>query len=105
MKKKIGVLFLLALLLVSAGGCKLEASRLWQANKSNQPELIKVMIYFTDNQTVIGYVDDLGMDKSSKIYTGGSSVNYLYDKEGKVTGCFNFQRVLYMKILRENEKN
>lgn len=103
MRHKIAATLLLAVLLL--GGCKFEPGNLLHRDQPEKPELVKVMIYFTDGQTLSGYVENLGVEGSSQIYTGGSSVNYLYDKDGKITGCFNYQRVLYMKILPENDKN
>lgn len=105
MRRRVVAGLLLIVLLLSLGGCKLETGKLFQADQERDTKLIKVMIYFTDGQTLTGYVENLGMEGSSKIYTGGSSVNYLYDPDGNITGCFNYQRVLYMKILPDNVKN
>jgi hypothetical protein len=62
------------------------------------------MIYFTDGKVFTGYVENLGVEESGKLFTGGSSVNNLYNQDGKIIGCFNYQHVLYMKILPDIEK-
>jgi hypothetical protein len=104
LRKKVTVILILALMLLTLGGCNLQPGQLLHSDQAQSPELVQVMIYFTDGQTLDAYVENLGMEGNSKIYTGGSSVNYLYNQNGKVIGCFNYQRVLYMKILPQNEK-
>jgi len=96
-RKLAAVLLLLGLLLVS--GCELDFGRLTKSVGEEGDKLIRVEIVFTDNQTLIGYVKDLAIDPDSKIYVGGSSTNYIYDAQGNIVGAYNYQRVLYMKIL------
>lgn len=68
-----------------------------------EEELIKVRIYFTDGVELSCYIKDLGIDKNAAVYVGGSSRNYIYDKDGKITGSYNYQRVLYIEILEETD--
>ncbi|HEX3011389.1 MAG TPA: hypothetical protein VHQ70_05025 [Syntrophomonadaceae bacterium] len=105
MKRRAAIALLLAVLLLAVGGCKMNFGRLYQPQQNDKAEMVKVIIYFTDGKELTGYVENLGMEGSSKIYTGGSSVNNVYDRSGKIIGCFNYQHVLYMKILPENENN
>lgn len=83
------------------GGCELDSQNILKPASSDKDELIKVEITFTDDQKLIGYVKSLGNQKDSVVYVGGSSLNYLYDSNGNITGSFNYQRVLYMKIITE----
>lgn len=103
---KIGAMVLMVLLITTSAGCKLDTSQLLHPDsKDKQVELIKVQINFTDGENIIGYVQNLGIGNNAKVYAGGTSVNYIYDRNGNVIGCFNYQRVLYMKILQENINN
>ncbi len=92
-----------ALLLVS--GCKFDIQKIVQpsSEKENAP-LIKVEIFFTDGERLETYVRSLGIDEEGKVYVGGSSLNYLYDSKGNVVGSYNYQRVLYIKILAEKDE-
>lgn len=88
--------------LLSSSGCSADFSK-WEMKKKSKPELIKVQIVFTDNQSLTGYIKSLGIEEDAKVYVGGASVNYLYDKNGNIIGSYNYQRVLYIKILPEKE--
>lgn len=92
-----------ALLLVS--GCNFDIQKIVQSSseKENTP-LIKVKIVFTDAETLETYVKSLGINESGKVYVGGSSLNYFYDSKGNVVGSYNYQRVLYIKVLPEQDK-
>lgn len=97
---KLGRMVAVVLLLgLVVSGCQFDPSRLTQSVREEEDKLIRVEIVFTDDQTLIGYVKDLAIDPDSKIYVGGSSTNYLYDAQGNIVGAYNYQRVLYMKIL------
>lgn len=104
MKIKRLLLTLTLILALFIGGCNLDGQDIWKPGGS-QDELIKVEITFTDGQNLTGYVKTLGIEKDAVIYVGGSSLNYLYDKSGNITGSFNYQRVLYMKIITEAQTN
>lgn len=103
MRKRLAATLLLTVLLLSLGGCKLDTAALLHPDQKGKSDMVRVMIYFPDGKTLTGYVENLGMAESSKVYTGGSSVNYFYDRNGKIIGCFNYHNVLYMKILPEKE--
>ena len=94
---------LLSFLLLS--GCNYNISELLGIPvQSRQDELIKAKIYFTDDQILDAYIKDLGIQQDGKVYVGGSSLNYLYDARGNIVGCYNYQRVLYIKIVPEANK-
>ncbi|MEN6462981.1 MAG: hypothetical protein ABFC94_16640 [Syntrophomonas sp.] len=94
--KKLVVVFVLMLLMLT-GGCKFDSGKLLQ--KDDKPQLIKVQICFTNGEKLTGYVESLGIEGSDKVYVGGLSLNYLYDKNGKIIGSYNYNGVLYIKIL------
>lgn len=94
---------IILLLVLIIGGCSFDTESLFKSSGNNKTELIKVEITFTDDQLLTGYVKNLGIEKGSVVYVGGSSLNYLYDKNGNIIGAFNYQRVLYMKIINETE--
>lgn len=101
-KKKLAGLIIL-LLLFGVMGCNIDLSNVI-SEKDTTADLIKVEINFTDDKTLVGYVKELGIEqKGGKVYVGGSSLNYLYNKDGHVIGVFNYQRVLYMKVITEEE--
>lgn len=96
------MLFLLVLISsLTVTGCNFDYQKLFQTEDIQQ-ELIKVELYFTDNQQMVAYIKGLGLDESEQVYVGGSSVKYLYDGDGNVIGAFNYQRLIYMKILTED---
>lgn len=102
-KRLVGLLILLLLVGV---GCSPQIKNITSLNQKNTvPDLIKVEIFFTDDKTLIGYVKELGIEQQKgKVYVGGSSLNYLYNKEGEIIGSYNYQRVLYIKLLSEEEQ-
>lgn len=108
MVKQRGFIYLVVTLalvcLLSMSGCNAGFSGL-DIPKKSKPELIKVRIVFTDDQSITAYVKSLGIEEHGKVYVGGSSLNYLYDKNGNIIGSYNYQRVLYIKILSEKEEN
>lgn len=91
---------LLILLSVAAVGCNFDISRiLGEEDTGAEAELIKVNIHFTDGEQLDAYIKDLGIEEDGKVYVGGSSLSYLYDVKGNIIGSYNYQRVLYIKII------
>lgn len=104
MKKQLMWLSLLLILSLFSIGCEqVDFTKLTLPANREQVHLIKVEIFFTDGATLIGYVKNLGIDEEGKVYVGGSSSNYLYDASGKILGAYNYQRVLYIKIIPEKQ--
>ncbi|WP_061213758.1 hypothetical protein [Syntrophomonas wolfei] len=95
---------LLILLLLFNSGCNFEGKRLFQSSSAPEEQLIKVRIVFTDDQELETYIKNLGIDEKGKVYVGGSSLSYFYDANGKVLGSYNYQRVLYIEIIPEKNK-
>ncbi len=96
---------LLLLFLLPLGGCSYDFSEiLGMPSGNNQPELIKAEIFFTDGQTLKTYIKDLGIQQDGKVYVGGSSLNYLYDARGNIVGSYNYQRVLFIKIISSQDE-
>ncbi|NLJ72273.1 MAG: hypothetical protein GX333_04585 [Syntrophomonadaceae bacterium] len=102
-KKYLSSLLIVSLLFVV--GCDNSLTNSISDKFEKKPlELIKVEITFTDDEALIGYVTALGIEQEKgRVYIGGSSLNYLYDKNGNIIGAYNYQRVLYMKIINEEE--
>jgi hypothetical protein len=102
--KPVMIFCLLVMLLLPTMGCKENVPEILGIhNKDEQVELIRVKIYFTDGQNLEAYIKDLGIDQEGKVYVGGSSLNYLYDKQGNIIGSYNYNRVLYIKIIPETD--
>lgn len=101
MPKNLKLFIIIALLLglLATAGCE-NYNQLWQKMQPEEPKLIKVEIHFTSDDNTIGYVKSLGVEEDGEIYVGGSSVNYIYDKKGKIVGSFNYARVEYIKIIK-----
>ena len=93
----------LVLLLMAAGlmvGCSLDLKSLTGKNEVPEPpQLLKVEIHFTDGEILRGYIRELGVSQEGTVYIGGSSASYLYDASGNVIGVYNYNRVLYMKLI------
>lgn len=90
----------LVIVLVLLGGCSFDYRSLTgKKEKTQPPQLMKVEIRFTDGVTLTGYVKELAVSEEGVVYVGGASANYLYDARGKVIGVFNYNQVLYMKII------
>ncbi len=103
--KKCMSMILLLLFLLPLGGCDYNFSEILGIPKgSDQPELIKAKIYFTDGQSLETYIKDLGIQQDGKVYVGGSSLNYLYDAKGNIVGSYNYQRVLFIKIVSSQDE-
>ncbi len=103
-KRRILGVVLLLLLVMFNSGCHFEGKKLFQSSPDTEKQLIKVQITFTDDQKLETYIKDLGIDEKGKVYIGGSSLNYFYDASGRVLGSYNYQRVLYIEIIPEKNK-
>ncbi|MEA1959993.1 MAG: hypothetical protein U9N81_01665 [Bacillota bacterium] len=102
-KTKYILLSLLVIAFMSClSGCQVDFKQMLQkADLQEEPQLIEVELTFTDDVMLVAYVKGLGIEEDGQVYIGGSSMNYLYDKDGNITGAFNYQRLIYMKILTE----
>jgi hypothetical protein len=80
-------------------GCNIDYKQLIPKGLSQDEQLIKVQIQFTDGKQTECFVKSLGLEKNAQVYTGGSSLNYIYDQDGKILGSFNYQHVIYMMLL------
>jgi hypothetical protein len=104
LKTKGLILSMVLILAIVISGCGLDIKQLPAFTRADtQDELIKVEIVFTDGQTLKTYVRSLGIDNQSRVFIGGSSVNYFYDQQGQILGSYNYQRVLYMRIVPEED--
>lgn len=101
-KKQMVAACLLILLSLTAVGCNFDIARiLGEEDTGVESDLIKVNIHFTDGESLDAYIKDLGIEEEGKVYVGGSSLSYLYDVKGNIIGSYNYQRVLYIKIIPE----
>jgi hypothetical protein len=98
-----GLLMLLLLAVLILSGCNYNYKQLF-TNQKPEEKLIKAEVHFSETDKMVGYVKSLGLEENAKIYVGGASLNYLYDKQGNIIGSFNYQRVMYIKILPEEER-
>lgn len=99
------VIVLLLLLLLPLGGCDYDFREILGIQSgSSETELFKVKIYFTDGESLESYIKDLGIHQEGKVYVGGSSLNYLYDAKGNIVGSYNYQRVLFIKVIPSPEE-
>ena len=96
---------LLLVTIIALSGCKLDTSKLIHPGKEKKEQLIKVEIVFTDGEKLVTYLKQLGLESDARVYVGGPSTNYYYDARGNVMGVFNYQRVLYIRLLPEGERN
>ena len=96
---------LLLVAIIALSGCKLDTSKLIHPSKEKKEQLIKVEIVFTDGEKLVTYLKQLGLESDARVYVGGPSTNYYYDARGNVMGVFNYQRVLYIRLLPEGERN
>ncbi|MGI5911216.1 MAG: hypothetical protein ACOX6E_01365 [Syntrophomonadaceae bacterium] len=101
MNKRLIFTCLLLIMVLTLSGCNFNLSNLVKP-QDNPDTFVKVEIVFTDGQSLITYLRDLGLEKNARIYVGGASTNNFYDSEGNIIGAFNYQRVLYIKILPES---
>ncbi|NLG31963.1 MAG: hypothetical protein GX550_00400 [Syntrophomonadaceae bacterium] len=104
MKTKGLILSMVLILAIVISGCEMDIKQLPGFTRADtQEELIKVDIVFTDGQSLRAYVRSLGINSQSRVFVGGSSVSYFYNQQGEILGSYNYQRVLYMKIVPEEE--
>lgn len=96
---------LLLITVIAFSGCKFDASEIIHSNQEKKEKLIKVEIVFTDGEKLVTYLKQLGLESDARVYVGGPSTNYYYDVRGNVMGAFNYQRVLYIRLLPEGESN
>lgn len=92
------------LLLLSLGlvGCDYDYRALLPGAQTEEVALIRVHIRFTDQAEISSaYVKSLGIDREAQVYSGGPSMNYLYDRDGNIIGSYNYQNVLYITVLPE----
>jgi hypothetical protein len=104
-RKRLIITCLLLIMVMVLSGCDVNARNLIDSSKDNKQELIKVEIVFTDGQKLVTHVKELGVDSNARVFVGGSSTNYFYDARGNVIGAFNYQRVLYMRVLPKSAGN
>lgn len=104
--RRLALLLTIILTALFLSGCQnFNIQQLLNQDLSSQPVLIKVRIHFDRGDTVDGYVYELGLEKSGKLYSGGSSLSYLYDAQGNVVGSINYQRVTYMEIVPPGDED
>ena len=102
MKRKALIMVSIILLLFLAAGCKVD----WKSvlpHEESKPELVKVEITFEGGKTLTGYLKDLQLEKDSVVFIGGVTSTNLYDARGNIVGVFNYNRVLFIKVLKEQK--
>lgn len=98
-RRKVILAILTIMLVFGTMGCGYNYRSLLPGAKTEEAALIKVNIRFNDEAEVECYVKSLGIDPEAQVYAGGPSLNYMYDQDGNVIGSYNYQNVLYMKVL------
>jgi hypothetical protein len=104
-KRQIVCTCLLLVTIIALSGCKIDTSKLIHPGKEKKEQLIKVEIVFTDGEKLLAYLKQLGLESDARVYVGGPSTNYYYDARGNILGAFNYQRVLYIRLLPEDSSN
>jgi hypothetical protein len=104
-KRQLVFTCLLLITIITLSGCKFDTSKLIHPSKEKKEHLIKVEIVFTDGETLVAYLKQLRLESDARVYVGGPSSNYYYDARGNVIGAFNYQRVLYIRLLPEESSN
>ena len=105
-KRRLALLLSIVFVVLLLSGCQnLDIKQLLKKDVSPESALIKVRIHFDRGDTVDGYVYELGLERSGKLYAGGSSLSYLYDAQGNVVGSINYQRVTYMEIIPPGDED
>lgn len=102
--RKLLLACLLLIMVITLSGCDINTHNLLNSSQEKD-KFVKVEIVFTDGEKLVAYVKDLGLESDARIYIGGASTNNFYDARGNVIGAFNYQRVLYIKILPESTSN
>ncbi|MDD4802610.1 MAG: hypothetical protein PHF24_06675 [Syntrophomonas sp.] len=103
--KRVIIVCLMGFMFLGTAGCNTDYKQLLPITGKQEEPLIKVLIQFTDKEQIECYVRSLGLEKNGEIYIGGSSLNYMYDQEGRIIGSFNYQRVLFIKIITDEESS
>lgn len=86
-------------------GCNFDAQKLIKpSTTADEEKLFKAEIVFSSEDKITAYIKSLGIEKQGQVYVGGASLCYLYDAQGNVIGSYNYQKVLYIKILSEKNK-
>lgn len=105
-KGRLIVLLSVVITVLLISGCQsFNLQQLIKKDLNPEPVLIKVRIHFDRGDTVDGYVYELGLEQSGKLYSGGSSLSYIYDLQGHVVGSFNYQRVTHMEIIPAGDED
>lgn len=100
-RKRLIIVVLLIVLTIGIAGCNYDYKSIIPGAKNEQILLIKAEIHFNSQEVIDCYIKSLGIDQEADVYTGGSSLNYMYDKSGNIIGSYNYQNVLYIKVLSE----
>lgn len=91
--------------LLLTGGCNFDVQKLIKpSTTADEEKLFKAEIVFSSQDKITAYIKSLGIENKGEVYVGGASLCYLYDARGNVIGSYNYQRVLYIKILSENKE-
>lgn len=102
-RRKIMLAGLMALLLLGVTGCGYDLRSLLPGARTGEAPLLKVHIQFRSDQAEIEcYVKSLGIAPEGQVYQGGSSLNYMYDREGNIIGSYNYQNVQYMEVITDD---
>jgi len=105
--KKVKWIPLVLLLVFLLGGAGCSSGSNWKdylpKNQTQAEPLLKVKIHFTNQREAVCYVKSLGLENNARLYQGGSSTNYMYDRDGQIVGSFNYQQVLFMDIIPEDD--
>jgi hypothetical protein len=94
---------LLLVFLLGCTGCSGSWKDMVTRTQSPAEPLLRVKIQFTNQRETVCYVKSLGLENNARVYAGGSSTNYMYDREGQIIGSFNYQQVLFMNIIPEDD--
>ena len=101
--KTLLVALILLIIIVGTAGCNNSVQSLLQKTQSPEQPLTRVQIQFTDQKQTICYVKSLGLEKGAQVYAGGPSSNNMYDRDGNIVGSYNYQHVLYMNVIPEED--
>jgi hypothetical protein len=102
-RKRIRLLtaFFIIFLTIGTAGCNVNLKSLTQKAKNSDEQLVRVQIQFDNQKQATCYVKSLGLEENARVYAGGPSTTYMYDRNGNIIGSFNYQHVIYMTILPE----
>lgn len=104
-KNRVFLALAMVCLLLLSSGCNLDVKRLIKPSTAvDEEKLFKAEIVFSSDDKIVAYIKSLGIEKNGQVYVGGASLSYLYDAQGNVVGSYNYQKVLYIKIISEKNK-